>query len=328
MSALPEPAGGGDAVEAPAVDLHQTGEVPAVRARRQTEALHTLEISKRPNPFQRLKHVWEYRELLGNLVRKELKVKYKNSVLGFMWSLLNPALQLCVFGVVFGVIFPASIPLFPIFMLSGLLVWNFFSAAMGAATQSITGNGQLVNKVWFPREILPISAICAALVHFFLQSLVLIAALLIVQNAPSASYAVLLIPAILDLLLFTAALGITLSAVNVYLRDTQHLLELALMAWFWGTPIVITYDTVANKAGEHGLSWLPLVNPITSIVLTFQRVLYNRALGLDHTSSAIPGGSFAWYARNLAAVGGLSLALLFFGLWLFGRLEDNFGQEI
>jgi ABC-2 type transport system permease protein len=325
VTALPDP------VDAPGVDLHRTGEQPVVRAHRSTGTLRTTEISKRPNPFTRIKHIWQYRELLGNLIRKELKVKYKNSVLGFVWSLLNPALQLVVFGVVFGVIFHSAIPQFPIFILTGLLVWNFYTAAAGAATSSITGNGQLVNKVWFPREVLPISAVGAALVHFFLQSLVLIAALLIVQDVPAWAYAPLLIPAILDLLLFTAAFGITLAAINVYLRDTQHLLELLLLAWFWGTPIVIAYNTIADKLTAHGLpSGLLLLNPITPIVITFQRVLYNQSVGVSTSKKtyALPPGSVWWYGRNLLFVGVFSFALLMFGLWLFGRLEDNFGQEI
>ena len=107
--------------------------------------------------------MWEYRELLGNLIRKELKVKYKNSALGFLWSLLNPMLYLVVFYVVFTSSSPPSIPYFPIFLLSGLLPWNLFSAGLGGGTGSIVSNAGLVNKVWFPREILPLASIGAAL---------------------------------------------------------------------------------------------------------------------------------------------------------------------
>src|SRR4051794_5339704 len=184
----------------------------------------------RPGPFKRLRDVWEYRELLGNLVRKELKVKYKNSALGFVWSLLNPMLYLVVFYLVFTVFLKASIPSFPIFLLAGLLPYNLYSAGLGGGTTAITGNGGLVTKVWFPREILPLAAIGAALVHFALQLLVLAAALVVFWYQPSWSYLPLVVPALLVLLLLVSAVAIALAAINVYARDTQHLLELVLLA--------------------------------------------------------------------------------------------------
>ena len=117
-----------------------------------------LEVSKRPSPIQRLRHLWQYRELLGNLVRKELKVKYKNSVLGFVWSLLNPVMYLVVFSVVFQIVLQVKVPYYAIFFLSGLLAWNFFSAGLSGGTTAIVGNAQLVTKVWFPREALVLAS--------------------------------------------------------------------------------------------------------------------------------------------------------------------------
>src|SRR5262249_24427944 len=113
-----------------------------------------VDVATRPSPARRLRDIWTYRELLGNLVRKELKVKYKNSALGFLWSLLNPALYLVVFYIVFQLILKSGIPNFPIFLLAGLLPWNLFSVGLGASAASVTANGALVSKVWFPREIL------------------------------------------------------------------------------------------------------------------------------------------------------------------------------
>jgi ABC-2 type transport system permease protein len=146
------------------------------------------DVSSRPNAWQRVVNVWRYRELLVSLVRKELKVKYKNSVLGFVWSLLNPALYLVVFYVVFKYFLGAGLPLFAIFLLAGLLPWNLFGVALGAATGSIVQNPSLVTKVWFPREILPLASIGAGLVHFVLQTIVLFAALLIFRHAPSPTF--------------------------------------------------------------------------------------------------------------------------------------------
>lgn len=306
-------------------------------ARHQRATLNTLEISRRPNPLVRMRNVWQYRELLVNLVRKELKVKYKNSILGFLWSLLNPALQIVIYSFVFGLLFKTGVPQFAIFMICGLLPWTFFTNAVSGATGSIVGNAQLVNKVWFPREVLPLAGVGAGLVHWFLQSFVLIVALVIVQRSPALEYLPLLIPAILVLVTFSAALGIMLGAINVYLRDTQHLLELVLMAWFWATPIVWSYPLVSTKLVAHGFNGnIGLLNPITPVVLTFQRALYNTwvfnahysAKGVVTATGAVPPGSPLWYLRNLAIVGVISLAMLWFALWLFGRLEDNFGQEI
>ena len=302
---------------------HVTNSLRAANAR---DALNAREQgSRRPGPFRRAGDVWRYRELLINLTRKELKVKYKNSALGFVWSLLNPALYLVVFYLVFQVILQSGIPYFPIYLLSGLLPWNLFSTGLGGGTTSITSNSGLVGKVWFPREILPLASIGAAMVHFFLQMLVLGGALIVFRYAPSWEYVILVIPALVTLLLFLTALAIALSAINVYLRDTEHLLELTMLAWFWITPIVYTYDQVADRIGS-----LYLLNPMVSIVIAFQRGIYGRT-SYDTAAGPvkiIPDASVWWYLRNLAVVSVASAALLLFALWIFGRLEDNLAEEI
>src|SRR4051794_31034669 len=190
-------------------------------------------VSSRVRLGLRLKEIWRYRELFVGLVRKELKVKYKESFLGFLWSMLNPATTLIVYYVVFQLILKNGIPYFAIYLACGVLVWNLFSTGLPGATGSVVGNSAIVKKVSFPREILPLAAVGAALVHFFLQSLVLIPSLLVFRYGPDPAYLPLLIPAVIALLLLTASIGVLLSAVNVYLRDMQHLLEVALTVWFW-----------------------------------------------------------------------------------------------
>ncbi len=298
--------------------------------------LRTTEISKRPSAVRRIRDVWRYRELLVNLVRKELKVKYKNSVLGFLWSLLNPALQIVVYGFAFSVVFQSAVPLFAIFFICGLLPWTFFTSALSSGASAIVGNAQLVNKVWFPREILPLAALGAALIHWLLQSIVLVIALGVVQRAPDWAYLPLLIPAVLVLVTFAAALGIMASAVNVYLRDTQHLLEMILLAWFWATPIVWPYPLIGIRLADNGLPFfLGFLNPLTPIITTFQRALYHewvwsgvKIVNGGPITGAVPEGSPWWYLRNLTFIGIGAVLLLWFALWLFGRLEDDFGQEI
>jgi ABC-2 type transport system permease protein len=281
----------------------------------------------------RLGEIWRYRELLVAFARTELKVKYKNSVLGFAWSMLNPALYLVVFYVVFQLILGSGIPNFPIFLLSGLLVWNLFSTGVSAATGSVVGHAGLVRKVAFPREVLPIASVGAALVHFFLQAIVLFGALVLFRYHVSLAYFPLLPVALLALLLFSAALGLLLAALNVQLRDTAHFVELAMLAWFWMTPIVYPYATVAGKLGSD--AWLYLLNPVTDIVLTFQRALYSR---IEFTSSQtgsaqvqhiLPSGVDQWwYLWHLGIVIVGSVVLFLFALSLFGRVEGDFAEEL
>jgi ABC-2 type transport system permease protein len=313
----------------------------------------TRVIAPRRSFRQHLVQLWAYRELLGNLVRKELKVKYKGSALGFVWSLLNPMMYLVIFYIAFQVILRAQIPSFPIFLLSGLLAWNFFSIASAAAVGSISGAASLVNKVYFPREILPLAGVGANLVHLGLQASVLAVTLIAiklykafadlspetVQGLPSIEleYAWLVVPALITLIILTSAMAIFVSCVNVYARDTQHLLELALLAWFWMTPIVFPWGLQARGLGDRSAMWT-LVNPMTSVVIAFQRALYGierrvldgqaDARGIPLTEQLLPSESPLWYFQNLVVVSIIGLVLLWLAVRLFDRLEGNFAEEL
>jgi ABC-2 type transport system permease protein len=298
----------------------------------------TRVVSARVDLRQRFRDIWTYRELLAGLVRKELKVKYKNSVLGFLWSMLNPATNLLVYYVVFQIILKNGIPLFAIYLISGILVWNLFSSALPAACGSIVGNSSIVKKVAFPREVLALGNVGASLVHFCLQSIVLLIFLVAFHHSPAVPYLPLLIPAIVALLLLTSALGILLAAVNVYLRDMQHLLEIGLSVWFWATPIVYQYRLVADRVAEQHSNALNAVfvlwrmNPLTPIVLTFQRAIYGHPepIGANHQPVHIlPAHAGAWwYLWQLLAVIGFSGVLLCVAMTVFGHLEGNFAEEL
>jgi ABC-2 type transport system permease protein len=282
--------------------------------------------------WYRLGDVWRYRELLLSLVRKELKVKYKNSALGFLWSMLNPALQLLVFWFVFQKVLKNGIPLFAIFMLCGLLIWNLFQAALPNSTTSIVDNAGIVKKVSFPREVLALAPVGAAIFFFALQVLVLVIAMLAFRVVPAVSYLPLLVPAFVGFIVFTSAVAIFLSAVNVYLRDTKHLVEVLLMAWFWATPVVYQYDLITEKLVSHHIpAWLPLLNPITPAVLVFQRALYGTA------APAVKGGRLdllplhagpLWYLEPVGIALGVSVVLYVLALKVFIRLEGNFAEEM
>ena len=289
--------------------------------------------AKAPGILVRIRRVWEYRELLDSLTRRELKVKYKNSVLGFLWTLLNPLLYLAVFSLVFGEFLRSSVPRYGLFLLSGLLTWNLFSTGVTGATVSIVGNGPLVQKVWFPREILPLAAIGASMVNFFFQVIVLAVGLIVFGHGPDWRYIWLLIPALGVTVIWAIALGLMFSAMNVYLRDVQHFLELLFLAWFWLTPVVYQYDFIGSKLIERfgaGGERLMLFNPIMPIVVAFQRAIYNpEQEGADYdVFNLMLSHDASWHAINLAIVGVAGLVMLWFSFVIFGRLEANLGEEL
>lgn len=300
----------------------------------ETTELTVVENSDRARPIrERMREVWNYRELLSQLVRRELKVKYKNSALGFVWTLFNPLMYLAIFSLVFGLFLRSAVPLYGIFMLSGLLAWNVFAMGTTAATSSIVSNGSLIKKVWFPREILPFSSIGAVLVNFGFQLIVLAVGMVVFRHPPDWTMLPLLVPALAVATLLALALGLLLSALNVYLRDVQHLVELLILAMFWLTPVVYQYDFVADQVRSRfgaGAERLVLLNPMIAVTTTFQRVLYNPTPTTDPVTD--PFGLLfrpaSWYLGNLAIAGAVAVAALWFALWVFGRLEANFGEEL
>src|SRR5438105_11140360 len=212
-----------------------TSTYPPERAARHPAPAPIVRTSEPPrfHLVGRIRELARTREILGNLVRKEVKVKYKSSVLGAAWSMLNPVLFLAVFTLVFTVVLPNHVPYFPVYLLSGLLAWNLFSTSLSLGARSVVDNANLVTKVYFPREILPLASIGAAGVDFVLQAVVL-AVFMIVLGHSFVGVNLLLLPlSIVALLAFTASLALFVASLNVRYRDTQHLLNLALLTWFW-----------------------------------------------------------------------------------------------
>ena len=283
---------------------------------------------------QRLKDLWSNRELLILLTRSELKVKYKNSVLGYVWSMLNPALVLAIYFVVFKIIAKNYQPNFAIWLFAGLLVWNLFNVAAMSATSVVVGKAGIVKKVAFPRELLALSVVGVALVLFAIQVVVLVAAMLIFGVSPDWSMVAILPLALVALVTFTGAISIFLSAVNVYLRDTQHLTEVLMMAWFWGTPIVYTFGQISGELAKYpSLMWMKYVflsNPITPITMTFQRAIYGRTqyTHAGNVYHVLPNWGVGSYAGLLGVVLAVSIGLFLLALVVFGRLEGNFAEEL
>lgn len=278
----------------------------------------------------RVRELRAHREILLNLVRKELKVKYTASVLGAVWSLLNPVVFLAVFTFV-TIVLGNDIPDYPVYLLSGLLAWNLFSASLGQGARAVIDNGNLVKKVYFPREILPLSVIGVGLVDFLLQSAVLLLFMLVIGYDFHLAALALYPLSFVTLLVFTLAMVFWISALNVRYRDIQHLVGLALLVWFWFTPIVYPGALVQRELASRAVLgvhlWNPfLVNPLASVIFGFQRALYGVASPGGH--AVLPDVSVPWLAAVLGAVLAGSLILLSFTWRLFFRLSGDFAEEL
>lgn len=279
--------------------------------------------------LSRVRELFAYREILMNLVRKELKVKYTASVLGAVWSLMNPVVFLAVFTFV-TLVLGTNIPNYPVYLLSGLLAWNLFSVALANGARSVIDNGNLVKKMYFPREILPLSVIGVSLVDFVLQSAVLLLFMLVTGYDFHLAALVLYPLSFATLLVFTVAIVFWVSALNVRYRDIQHLIGLALLVWFWLTPIVYPGALVQQQLTSRSILgvhlWNPfLLNPLTSVVFGFQRALYGTS---PAGHSVLPQVSVGWLAGVIAATLAGSLILLWFTWRTFFRLSGDFAEEL
>lgn len=272
------------------------------------------------------REIFQFRELLVSLTRKELTVRYKHSRLGFLWSMVQPLVLLAVYTAVFTIL-GAGVPRFAIWLLCGLLIWTFASTAMLTATVSITGNASLVTKVKFPRAVLPLASVGSAMVHFLLQSVALAAVLIVAQQSVDWAYMWLLPIALLVAVLVISGLALLLAPLNVMARDTMHLLDLLVLGWFWTTPILYQYELVVPFLDRRGLPGeVLLLNPFTSVAITFQRAIYGTA-EIDGTS-LLPDEGPLWYLGALAVTGVGALVVLAIALKLFDRADTTMAEEL
>ncbi len=288
----------------------------------------------RLKPLSRLRELGAAREILGNLIRKEVKVKYTSSVLGAAWSMLNPVLYLAVFSLVFAVVLRNDLPHLPVYLLSGLLAWNLFATSLGLASRSVVDNANLVTKVVrslarssrCPRSARRWSTSCCRPSSWWRSCWC--------SATGSAASRLLLLPlAMLALLLFTSALAFWVSGLNVRYRDTQHLLGLALLAWFWVTPVVYASGFVYERLTDAGTVWwaLFLANPMADVVMGFQRALYGTVSATTASGTVVqvlPPLSLGEMALLLGAVCVGSLVLLALAWRTFFHLSGDFAEEL
>ncbi len=263
--------------------------------------------------------LWRYRDLLWLLTLRDLKVRYRNSVLGVAWSWMNPLLMMTVFTVVFTVMNrgPASLPHFHAFVLVGILAWNAFAISVQGAAESVTANAPLVRKVYFPREVLPLSVVLSNMLNFLISLPIyfLIAWLSGIRPTPW----LLLLPfTMLAHGMFTAGVALAVSALNVFYRDTAHILQVLLLAWFFLTPIFYPISVLPRNASLLGISidvwlWTRRLNPMASIIASYHDLLY-------YGTYTAP----EFLVRTMATAG----LVLLLGYTLFRRLSPRFAEEV
>ena len=257
--------------------------------------------------IKRIKGIWEFKYLIYNLVLRDLKVKYKGSTLGFLWSLLNPLLMIVVYTVAFKYVMKIKVPNFPIFLFSALLPWNFLSSTLSMGVTSITENSNLVKKVYFPREVLPLSIVLVNLFHFCLSFLVLIPALLFFKIIPGFSFLFLVVIVFFQTL-FVLGLTLLASALDVYYKDVKHILEVMLNLWFWLTPIIWPLYLVPEKLQDY-----VYLNPFTAFVQAYRDIIL-------HNQFPKP------LILTILVVTGILVFLL--GAAVFQKKQRRFAEEI
>ena len=222
--------------------------------------------------IKRFKEIFSHRELLINLAVQDLKVRYKNALIGFGWTLLSPLAMMLIFVLVFRLVFKIRIENYPVFLLSGLVPWVFFTGSVSEATTSIVTRANLIKKTYFPRAVIPISVTLAKLINFLL-SLILLFVFILIYKIP-LTVATFWLPIIIFIQLILA-IGVSLivSSLHVCYRDVRHLMEILLMLWFYTTPIVYSLDMVREPLIKRHLFGLYNLNPMVGIVSSYHKVL-------------------------------------------------------
>jgi lipopolysaccharide transport system permease protein len=268
-----------------------------------------------------LAQLLRYRGLIQSLVARELKARYRGSVLGFFWSFINPLLLLLVYSFVFTYVMDASkdprVTPYALFMFCGILPWTWFSSSLAEASGVLITGGNLIKKVLFPAEILPIVTVLANMVHFFFGLSILAGFLLWYQRPLNISELALFPIAVLVQLILTLGFALLVSALTVHFRDIRDILSNLLTFWFFATPIIYPYFIFVdpkNPAYEPWQSKLLKLNPFTHLAITYQEILFFEG----------PVG----HLTLLLVLGVLSVGFFFFGYFVFDRLRDTFAEEV
>ena len=256
------------------------------------------------NIFQK---IYNYRELLKTNVKKEIRGRYKNSILGVMWSFLNPLLQLAVYAVIFGALLAGGDNTYHIYICVALIPWTYFTTTITQAAFTVIGNGDIIKKVYFPREILPISVVTSGAVNFMIST-VIILGFLFTAGLGITKY-ILLYPVIL-LIQYLLLIGIAfiVSSITVYFRDLEHIIGVVLMAAFYGTPIVYKLEQLPPN-----LQVVMKLNPMTHLINAYRDIFYYQQM------------------PNIKVLGillAIAIGLTVIGYFIFKKLQKGFAEEL
>ena len=253
------------------------------------------------------KNIYEYRELLKTNVKKEIRGKYKKSFFGIIWSFLNPLLQLAVYAIIFPIILKVQQENYVIFVCSALIPWTFFTTVVAQSSGIIIGNANIIKKVYFPREILPISVTTSAAINFLISTIIILAFVLF--SGLGITWHIVFYPMVL-LVQYILSLGISfiLSSVTVYFRDLEHFVGIAIMLLFYATPIVYSIKTI-----ESGYATILKLNPMAHIVEAYRSIFYYQD---------IPN------LKYLGILFVISTVLCVIGYCIFKKLEKRFAEEV
>lgn len=273
----------------------------------------------------KLQELWQYRELIRNLILRDLRARYKGSALGYLWTQLAPLGMMLVYVIVFSFLLPNGLAMFPVFIIVGLLPWNYTAEAVLSGTRSIIDNAALVKKVYFPREVLPLVAVGSSLLNFILSLPMMALVIIVVQLATlgrlNLSWSIVYLPVIMALqTIFLAGLALLLGAGAVFFRDVVHLIGIVINIWFFLTPIIYPLSTISEGLAARLIRWF---NPLASIIEFYREIIYGNPVpvGLIPTPG-VPALS------AMLRVGLTGLIILAFGYWVFQRTSRHFGEEL
>ena len=257
--------------------------------------------------IEMFKNIYQYRELLKTNIKKEIRGKYKHSFLGVLWSFLYPLLQLAVYAIIFPLILRNTQDHYVIFLCVALIPWNYFTTIVTQSTGTIIANGDIVKKVYFPREILPISVVTSQLVNFLISTIIILAFVLF--SGMGISKYILFYPVILLIqYIFSIGVAFIVSSATVFLRDLEHLISIAMMMLFYATPIAYSADTIPAN-----FSFIITLNPMAHILNAYRDIFYYQRMP---------------ELQTLAIIFAISLALFGVGYAIFNKLQKSFAEEL
>jgi len=254
------------------------------------------------------KEIYKYRELLKTNIKKDIRGKYKASFLGVLWSFINPLLQVLVYAIVFPYIMRVQTPNYLIFLICGIIPWTWFTYSLSNGTTSITNNANLIKKVYFPREILPISIVTSGLINFLISCIIIL--IFVLLGGVGLSWHLVFLPLIaLCQYVFTLAIVFLLSAFNVYVKDVEYMVVFLLNIFFYATPILYSVDMFNGS----WLSWIFKLNPMAHFINAYRDIFY------VHQIPQI---------NNLVIILGICAIVLVICYGIFNKLEKRFAEEI